>query len=70
MAILEASSGTIGPTIGKVLRFCFRYDPRANQYVFNVLKVTAVVTLTFAAGLVLFLLLSRRKRATGDPADE
>jgi protein SCO1/2 len=65
MSILEAESGTIGPTIGKVLRFCFRYDPRANQYVFNVLKVTAVVTLAFAAGLVLFLIAWGRKRAKG-----
>jgi protein SCO1/2 len=65
MSILEARSGTIGPTIGKVLRFCFRYDPRANQYVFNILKVTAVVTLAFAAALVLFLIAWGRKRAKG-----
>jgi protein SCO1/2 len=69
MAILEASSGTIGPTIGKVLRFCFRYDPRSNQYVFNVLKVTAVVTLTLAAVFVLFLFISGGKRAAGGRTD-
>jgi len=65
MSILEASTGTIGPTIGKVLRFCFRYDPRSNQYVFNVLKVTAVVTLALGGGFVLFLVLSGRKRRAG-----
>ena len=65
MSILEASTGTIGPTIGKVLRFCFRYDPRSNQYVFNVLKVTAVVTLSLGAGFVLFLVLSGRRRRAG-----
>jgi protein SCO1/2 len=65
MSILEASSGTVGPTIGKVLRFCFRYDPRSNQYVFNVLKVTAVVTLALGGGFVLFLILSGRKRRAG-----
>jgi protein SCO1/2 len=65
MSILEASNGTIGPTIGKVLRFCFRYDPRSNQYVFNVLKVTAVVTLALGGGFVLFLILSGRKRRAG-----
>lgn len=70
MAILEASSGTIGPTIGKVLRFCFRYDPRSNQYVFNVLKVTAIVTLTLAGVFVLFLVVSGRKRTTGGHGHE
>lgn len=62
MALLEASTGTIGPTIGKVLRFCFRVDPKGRTLVFNTLKVTAVVTLAFAAGFVLYLVLSGRRR--------
>lgn len=62
MSLLEASTGTIGPTIGKVLRFCFRVDPRGRTLVFNTLKVTGIVTLLFAAGLVLYLVLSAGKR--------
>jgi len=62
MSLLEASTGTIGPTIGKVLRFCFRVDPQSHTLVFNTLKVTAVVTLLFAAGFVLYLVLSAGKR--------
>ncbi len=64
MALLEASQGRIGPTIAKVLRVCFSYDPASHSLVFNTLKVVATVTLTFAAGFVLFLVLrSRKKRA-------
>ncbi|MBM4346520.1 MAG: SCO family protein, partial [Deltaproteobacteria bacterium] len=44
MAILEASEGRVGPTISKVLRFCFSYDPKGRKYVFNTLKVTGIVT--------------------------
>jgi protein SCO1/2 len=62
MSILEASKGMIGPTIARVLQFCLHYDPNSGRYAFNTLKVTAVVTLTFAAAFVLFLVLGGRKR--------
>ena len=62
MSLLEASTGTIGPTISKVLRFCFRYDPTSHLLVFNALKVTGIATLLVAAGLVLYLVLSGRQR--------
>jgi protein SCO1/2 len=48
MALLEASEGKVGPTVSKVLRFCFSYDPKGQKYVFNTLKVTGIVTLAFA----------------------
>ena len=59
---LEASTGTIGPTISKVMRFCFRVDPASHTLVFNALKVTATVTLLIALALVLYLVVSGRKR--------
>lgn len=62
MALLEASEGRTGPTISKVLRFCFSYDPKARKYVFNALKVTGIVTLTFAFSFILFLIWRGRKR--------
>ncbi len=62
MALLEASEGRTGPTISKVLRFCFSYDPKGRKYVFNALKVTGIVTLTFAFSFILFLIWRGRKR--------
>ena len=62
MSILEASTGTIGPTIGKFLRFCFRYDPKSRTLVFGTLRVTATVTLALAGALVVYLVISGRKR--------
>jgi len=63
MALLEASEGRIGPTISKVLRFCFSYDPKGRKYVFNSLKITGIVTLTFAFSFILFLIWRGRRRS-------
>jgi len=62
MSIMEASTGTVGPTIARVLRVCFSYDPQSHRFVFKSLQVTATITLALAAGFVLYLILSGRKR--------
>lgn len=62
MALLEASEGRVGPTLSKVLRFCFSYDPKGRKYVFNTLKVTGIVTLLFALSLILFLVFKGKKK--------
>jgi len=63
MAIVEASKGQSGPTINKVLRFCFSYDPQGQTYVLNVTKVSGVVIIFFALVFVLFLVFKpKRKR--------
>ena len=62
MSFMEASTGTVGPTIAKVLRFCFSYNPQSRRFVFSTLKVTATISLLLASGLVLFLILSGRRR--------
>jgi protein SCO1/2 len=63
IALIEASQGRIGPTIAKVVRFCFSYDPKANKLVFNMLRVTGTVTLIFALSFVMFLLFKGRKKS-------
>ena len=63
MALLEASEGRIGPTVSKVLRFCFSYDPKGRKYVFNTLKVTGIVTLAFALSFILFLVIKGKRRS-------
>lgn len=48
MAVVEASQGKSGPTINKVLDFCFSYDPEGKKYVFNITKVSGGIILFFA----------------------
>lgn len=64
MAIVEASKGESGPTINKVLRFCYSYDPEGQSYVLNVTKISGTLILFFAVVLLLVLILKpKRKRS-------
>jgi protein SCO1/2 len=70
VALVEASQGRIGPTIAKVVRFCFSYDPKAQKLVFNMLKVTGTVTLIFALSFVVFLLFKGKKQQPQEEQQE
>jgi protein SCO1/2 len=61
MAVAEASVGRSGPTINKVLRYCFSYDPEGKSYVFNITKVSATLIFFFVAVFFIYLLFSKRK---------
>jgi protein SCO1/2 len=61
LALVEASQGRVGPTIAKLVHFCFSYDPKSNKLVFNMLRVTGTVTLLFALSFVVFLILKGKK---------
>lgn len=62
MAIAEAAVGKSGPTINKLLNYCFSYDPDGKKYVFNITKVSATIILLFAGALLLYLIFSKRKK--------
>ena len=61
MAIVEASKGQAGPTLNKVLRFCYSYDPVGQTYVMNITKVSGTLILFFAAILLLVLVLKPKR---------
>jgi len=67
MALLEASEGRSGPSLNRVLLFCYSYDPEGRTYVFDILKVAGTLILVMAAGLFVFLLiLGRRRKAAAE----
>ncbi len=56
-ALVEASEGTVGTTLDKLILYCYQYDPSANSYVLhatNIMKASGVLTL-IALGLTLFI---------------
>lgn len=53
MAVIETSRGQSGPTINKVLQYCYTYDPEGHGYVLNITRVAGII-ITFIL-LVLFL---------------
>lgn len=60
MAIVETSKGISGPTIFKVLQFCYSYDPVGQQYVLNITKMAGVLIL--GIGVIIFLVLVFKPR--------
>ncbi len=57
MAITEAGEGRISPTIAKVVKMCFSYDPDARKYVLNVTRLAGggiLVLLGLFVGLLIF----------------
>ncbi len=62
LAVIEASQGKSGATVGKVIQFCFSYDPGSQHYVMDITKVSAIVILFFALVLLAYLLIKSRKK--------
>ena len=61
MAIVEASKGLSGPTLNKVLRFCYTYDPVGQAYVLNITKLGGIIIMFFAIVLLLYLVLKPKR---------
>lgn len=61
LAITEASEGRTGPTINKLLKLCFSYDPDARKYVLNVTRIAGGGILLILVGFVLMLTLKKKK---------
>ncbi len=55
MALTEASEGRTGPTIAKMLQYCYSYSPEGRKYVFNITRVAGGIILLFAGVLVVYL---------------
>ncbi len=70
MAVYEASEGRPGRSVGRLLLYCFSYDPEGRKYVFNILKVAGTATILFAGAFIAYLNFSnrafRKKRADND----
>ncbi len=62
MAVVEASKGKSGPTINKILNYCFAYDPEGKKYVFNITKVAGSIILVFALIFLLWLTLGKMRK--------
>jgi protein SCO1/2 len=64
MAVVEAGMERSGPTINKILDYCFSYDPEGKTYVFNVTRVSGTIILILALALLGSLIVSNRKKKT------
>jgi protein SCO1/2 len=62
MAIIEASEGRTGPTIAKMLRLCYSYDPEGRTYALNITRIGLVVTLVLVGIFAFVFILNPKKK--------
>ena len=65
MAVVEASNGKVGPTIARILKFCYSYDPEGRTYALNITRIGMVATLVLVAVFVAVFVLKPRRTAKG-----
>jgi len=65
ITMVEAAEGKVGPSINRLLAFCYSYDKDEDSMVFNVTKVAGTLIMFFAVVIFLFLVFMRRKQAKG-----
>jgi protein SCO1/2 len=64
MTILDAAEGKTGPTINRVLQYCYSYDPQGQKYVMNITKVVGTLILIMGVTLFLVLVFVKRRKTT------
>ncbi|MCI0496214.1 SCO family protein [candidate division KSB1 bacterium] len=60
MAVIEAAEGRVGPTINKVLLYCFSYDPQGRTYAMNITKITGTIILFLIGVFTIFLIIKTK----------
>jgi protein SCO1/2 len=66
MAVTEAAQGRTGPTIARLLRFCYSYDPSGHRYSLNITRIAAAFTLVLAVGFGIAVAAKRKKHPKSD----
>jgi len=63
LGLVEASGNKIGGLVDQVLLYCFHYDPAIGRYSAITLNIMRVAALATVIGLVLMIVLLRRREA-------
>ena len=61
LGLVDASQGKIGTPVDKMLLFCFQYDPSTARYSATILGILRLMAVGTVAGLLLMILIFRRR---------
>lgn len=61
LALTEAAEGKTGPTINKLLKLCFSYDPAGRKYVLNITRIAGGIMLLMLVGFIIILTAKKKK---------
>ncbi|MBW6478961.1 MAG: SCO family protein [Bacteroidales bacterium] len=64
LAVVETAEGKSGPSMSRLLSYCYSYDPAGQAYVFNVTRVAGSIILFFAVVIFLVLVLKPKRKTT------
>jgi protein SCO1 len=64
LAVVETAQGKSGPSMSRLLSYCYSYNPEGQAYVFNITRVAGTLILFFAITIFLFLILKPRRKET------
>lgn len=62
MAIIEAMEERPSPTIAKVLRYCFSYDPDGRRYALNITRIVGAALLSATIPFFVYLIINGKKK--------
>lgn len=62
MALIETADERVTPTISKMLKFCFSYDPEGRKYTANLTRIFGISSFILIVGLILFLSFRPKKK--------
>jgi len=63
LAIAEASEGKTGPTIAKIIRLCYSYDPEGRKYVLNITRIAGAGMIIALAGFLIMLTIKKKNKS-------
>lgn len=66
MALIEAADGKIGPSINRVLQYCYSYDPEGQTYMLNITRVVGSMIIFFGLIFLLILVLKSKKKKSNN----
>ena len=64
LGLVDASAGKIGSPIDHVLLFCYQYDPSSATYSASILKIVRLAGILTVLGIVMGILVFRRRDLT------
>lgn len=64
MALIETADEKVTPTLSKMLKFCFSYDPEGRKYTANLTRIFGIGSFILIVGLVLFLSFRPKKKTS------
>ncbi|MGA2669619.1 MAG: SCO family protein [Ignavibacteria bacterium] len=61
LALTEASEGKSTPTIAKIVKLCYSYDPEGRKYVLNITRIAGGGILVLIIAFVAFVTMKKKK---------